>query len=1041
MHSDHPYLASQTDRLAVSGLTDTGAASYIGSHSPPGFQRIHSDQPSQTNKMAVEKAKNHRGSQSPPDFQPLVHPSAFNEGLAPHFMHHWSYDSQPSFVPDPHGHPGFIPGYEDARNEMQLNPGNTDYYYNYANVGVEYPGFSDYEEHQNPGNIELYHHRNWEHSGFHSFDNSWPASPGISYDNLNARMGNTEHLAIQRWNQNAAGRNYGRNRNYSGFQNPNSGTSIRKNGRFPSNDYRKNGKAKASKAASYNKVPMLNQEHVKTANSIEYGRASKEPPKTTSSDGGYSSSSQETGNQDTDFSSGNPPILPNPGKNYGPKNGQGWNTLLPEKPQTSSVSPPQVGRSHVKPTLANFLAANTRSEKGNIHKPNQEIDEQLFKKGLELKYEDGSIRKNTMTELPLLAENGETDIKRFIQKFHEESETKRGSLQDNNTDKKSETKRGKAKSPVLEEDSIPEDIRLKREKKKKWEASLTRFDRFEKMKRRPGKVEFPVEGHFPQDMARNPNVPIEENITVEAPSADESTKLEAGSLKGGTSSVNASKQGVTLLSKDTVDPSMQGTGENSKKTLQDQEMAGGLETKIINHDGSEALPGSNKEIHTESASNQAQTSKDLLHLATSSSRPRNLAKKKGDQTEEENILRLIEYRKNHIEPNKPPPRRPLYFKKNYVLDEKSLEESFEEYKLSLKSENPRTKSPTSLMVPLKIDERILPKKLALVFDALNHKIKHDAVQAIKPLRLNQFSKSTVKAFCELWGEQTVLEWNEQNLDISLMARLALELNLDNKTPHFGISPSSQLIELYERFRANFLNSKFKFHQVESSFTKVLGKAESNRRFIAFFRCLQDETSTRNWIFVKKKLMNENIMKESDAACFEKRLGLSTDSVSTINLPSEPGFLNMKGPFAHSTKFIAETMACVYGQFEGKRKLELNNYLQNRLYRPRWWESLGLEEDSKKYGLDLFSILKVGDSLQFGSNYFLRGAKATVAIDMAFRVIINVMHRDDTHLPWMESPERAWLHKASGGLYQDRLRVLNGLSPMLLTEQPKPTLFS
>jgi hypothetical protein len=765
----------------------------------------------------------------------------------------------------------------------------------------------------------------------------------------------------------------------------------------------------------------LNQKQLKIDNSIGYGRTSKEPRKTTSSDGGYSSSSPETGHQDTDFLSGNPPILENPGRISGPNNGQGWNTFLPEKPQTSSVSPPEVGRSRVKATLGNFLAANAKSEKVNIHKSNQEIDEELFKKSLELEYEDGSIRKNTLTELPLL-DNGETDIKKFIQKFHEESETKRRNLQDNNTDKKSETKRGKAKSPVLEEDPLPEDIRLKREKKKKWEASLTRFDRFEKMKRRPGKAEFPVEGHFPQDVA------VEENIRVETPSADESTKTEPASLKGGTSSLNANKQGATPLSKfkDTVDPNIQGTGENSKKPLQAQEMAAGLDIQPINHDGSEALLGSSKEMHHESASNQDQTSKAALHLATSSSRPRNLAKKKGDQTEEENILRLIEYRKNYAKPNKPPTRRPLYFKKNYALDEKSLEESFEEYKLSLKSENPRTKSATSLMVPLKIDERILPKKLALVFDTLNHKIKHEAVQAIKPLRLNQFSEPTVKAFCELWGEQTVLEWNEQNLDISLMARLALELNLDNKTPHFGISPSCQLIELYERFRANFLNAKFKFHQLELSFTKVLGKAESNRRFIAFFRCLQDETNTRNWRFVKKKLMNENIVKESDAACFEKRLGLSTDSVLTINLPSESGFLNMKGPFAHSTKFIAETMACVYGQFEGKRKLELNNYLQNRLYLPRWWESLGLEEDSKKYGLDLFSILKVGDSLQFGANYFQRGAKATVAIDMAFRVIINVMHRDDTHLPWMESPERAWLHKASGGLYQDRLRVLSQL---------------
>ncbi|KAI9609451.1 hypothetical protein H4Q26_007407 [Puccinia striiformis f. sp. tritici PST-130] len=144
--------------------------------------------------------------------------------------------------------------------------------------------------------------------------------------------------------------------------------------------------------------------------------------------------------------------------------------------------------------------------------------------------------------------------------------------------------------------------------------------------------------------------------------------------------------------------------------------------------------------------------------------------------------------------------RPLYFKVNYASDDRALEESFEEYKAGLysdadqpedtksKAEDTKKKQedsgykPGSITAPLKIDERVLPKKIATVFDSLDKKIRYEAVVGMKPCRLHDFSDSTVKVFFQLWGEETVLGWDQENLDIALMARLALELNLHHKSP-------------------------------------------------------------------------------------------------------------------------------------------------------------------------------------------------------------------------------------------------------------------
>ncbi|KAA1080097.1 hypothetical protein PGT21_001931 [Puccinia graminis f. sp. tritici] len=102
-----------------------------------------------------------------------------------------------------------------------------------------------------------------------------------------------------------------------------------------------------------------------------------------------------------------------------------------------------------------------------------------------------------------------------------------------------------------------------------------------------------------------------------------------------------------------------------------------------------------------------------------------------------------------------------------------------------------------------------------------------------------------------------------------------------------------------------------------------------------------------------------------------------------------------------------------------------NYILACPYKPEWWRSVGLESSIKEFGLDLLIILKIGNSLQFGSMYFVENSESTIPLEKAYSTIIDIMI-SKRNFPWIESPERAWLYRFCGSFYQDRLRELSHL---------------
>ncbi|WAR58210.1 hypothetical protein PtB15_5B442 [Puccinia triticina] len=674
-----------------------------------------------------------------------------------------------------------------------------------------------------------------------------------------------------------------------------------------------------------------------------------------------------------------------------------------------SESLAEVGENCLRPTLGDFLHASAKNGKVDLQKSNQRSEEQQLSKALDVK--PAVVRREKTPVEPFLPA---PDIKQIIQQTLQRESV---SYKRDNTKKKgSDTKRGKAE-PTAAEAADLEKARKEREKKKKdWEA--TQMDA--KKKRRGQKAEPATGGRIVQDIPQNQKFPVE--------SSDESTKLGERNSQGDSSGGNQNGLETMISPKDTVNRSLPATDENSKKHHQAQEMAARLETAdpvTANKLSDKLIVGSDESIQGRNTLNQGQSSENVSHLSATSSRPRNFRQTPEFIEEEKSILKLVDHKIKYHHPKKPILSVPLHFEADYASQDRHLEKLFQEYKASFNEQNLQTIPATSMLAPIKIEDYVFTNKISKVFDVLNDSIRHKDLAAYRPLRLDQFSDSARTKFDRLWGEGTVSDWGKK-LEFSLMARLALILNLHCKTPHCGISPDYHVNILYDRLRLNHRYKKFNTKPFEDYVQKILDHAESNRRFAALLVCLQEETYARNWKFWKNKLIGQGDMKT--CRTIERRWGISTVATSTVNIPYVSPWTasryKMDGPVGTSKYTVDQLMEGIYGKKEAGRRLLLDLYLRTRINRKnRWYERFRLADAKNKYGVDLLTVLMVGDALLFGFNNLPKKYENS---DLAGKNIAALLKVFDAHEPWIESPERAWLHNECGGLYQDRLRIISQL---------------
>jgi hypothetical protein len=156
---------------------------------------------------------------------------------------------------------------------------------------------------------------------------------------------------------------------------------------------------------------------------------------------------------------------------------------------------------------------------------------------------------------------------------------------------------------------------------------------------------------------------------------------------------------------------------------------------------------------------------------------------------------------------------------------------------------------------------------------------------------------------------------------------------------------------------------------------------------------------------------------------KKRFGMSEDPLLVQDTPR----LSILG-WNPGTKFLSErrdirsTLQTVFGEYEGKKRRILNSYLLQRLYPVEWWPA-ALTKESGSFGLDILTILKVGDALQLGHKSFQPVSNQFMPLDYAFSQILEVMTDNERPLPWSESSEQAWLKRIYGDHYQQRLKQL------------------
>ncbi|KNZ56690.1 hypothetical protein VP01_2341g2 [Puccinia sorghi] len=393
----------------------------------------------------------------------------------------------------------------------------------------------------------------------------------------------------------------------------------------------------------------------------------------------------------------------------------------------------------------------------------------------------------------------------------------------------------------------------------------------------------------------------------------------------------------------------------------------------------------------------------------------------GPTEEDIHILSLIDQViKNTPEPQKIISTAPMRFKINYDSQANYLFSEYQKAKESSTSKNPN-RSLLPIMAPLTIEPQMkkkIARKIELVFQDKKFILRSPPLESRS---LKQYSEVTVQKFFELWGQGYVLSWEANRLDIKLMSQLAVILNLHNDSPHFGISPIFHKVDIHETFQ---LLERQKLSKVLGLIYEKLGKEEGTRRLEAFTKFLMYHSIAKRWKALKRGWKKDGKRSSIQAEFFEIVNGISEDPQFIVEIPQRPSLWTSVGS-EMGPKSTWPTVEKIYGIQYAKIHSHFLDYTEGMLPDiQKWWKSTGLESASRKYGLDILRILKVGEVLQFGSDHFvLNFGNRETSAEKAFSRILDIMN-EPRSLPWIESPERAWLYSAVGSLYQDRLRDLS-----------------
>ncbi|OAV97667.1 hypothetical protein PTTG_25918 [Puccinia triticina 1-1 BBBD Race 1] len=286
--------------------------------------------------------------------------------------------------------------------------------------------------------------------------------------------------------------------------------------------------------------------------------------------------------------------------------------------------------------------------------------------------------------------------------------------------------------------------------------------------------------------------------------------------------------------------------------------------------------------------------------------------------------------------------------------------------------------------------------------------------------------------CKWFGMDKAIKMEEEKVDLHIANTLAIFINPKNTALYSGIDPKLDP-DMFKVLLKDWNENRPKYDKAKIWVAEPLGPAEGPRRSLILEKTFFKHNAAKEW--AKERMKHQ--MRDSQLTLLEYGLGVSSDPSYFYNIP--------RYSYCKLNPDVKESLNRAMGNVSGQRRYDFAENLLNRSIYSRWWARYNLEEASDMFGLDAFTIIQIGDALNFdGKHLNFMWPNSAAEADLSFAKLIRIFSNKDealarqivsikpeerkpTELPvrkWIDSSEREWLIHMPGNLFQKRLQRLS-----------------
>jgi hypothetical protein len=271
---------------------------------------------------------------------------------------------------------------------------------------------------------------------------------------------------------------------------------------------------------------------------------------------------------------------------------------------------------------------------------------------------------------------------------------------------------------------------------------------------------------------------------------------------------------------------------------------------------------------------------------------------------------------------------------------------------------------------------------------------------------------------KIFGYRKTIGMCINGVDLEILNHLITHLKPQETSLNYGIIPNS----IIDRKLLEFWNDKNdEYMKAEKEVQGLIDFFEGKRRSLALRKLLKKHVFSMKWKLIKKDARNQQFSRVPWKE-FEQHYGISGIPKDFCNIPS-PRFRVSK--FQDQASLLALT--ALMGPENAKSRKDMTSYIVSKGYSSRWWRNFDLQNESDKFGLDVWKILEIGEALKFGSpDWHSNWENSPAQADLAYSHLLSIFLDEEKSLniPWVESSEKAWLNSLPRNLYQERLKQLS-----------------